>query len=178
MNGKKNTISSEKKFENNWWSYWIDNYIMPNGKKGEYHYVHTGGSTFIVPLIDEEHVLMLKQFRYLTDRVSLEFPGGGIKEGQDPKEIARKELIEEIKYDAELEYAGSFNPYIGVTTEFCHVFIARNLRESVEFPQDDSEEFEVVKLSLQEVEEKVISNEIFNGMSLAIWALVRSKLLK
>ena len=173
---EKNTISSKKIFENDWWSYWIDKYLMPNGKEGEYHYVHTAGSAFIVPMIDDEHILLLKQFRYLTDKVSLEFPGGGIKEGEKSEEIARKELIEETGYDGELEYVGSFNPFIGVTTEFCHAFIARNLKKSDEFEKDDSEEFEVVKLSVKEVDEKIISNEIFNGMSLAIWALVRSKL--
>ena len=99
-----------------------------------------------------------------------------MKEGDKPEEIARKELIEETGYDGELEFIGSFNPFIGVTTEFCHAFIARKLKKSDEFEKDDSEEFEVVKLSVKEVEEKIITNEIFNGMSLAIWALVRSKL--
>jgi ADP-ribose pyrophosphatase len=176
MPAKKNTISSKKISENNWWSYWIDKYVLPNNKEGEYHYVHTAGSAFIVPMIDDGHILLLKQFRYLTDSVSLEFSGGGMREGQKPDEIARKELIEETGYDGELEYVGSFNPYIGITTEFCHAYIARNLKKSDEFDKDESEEFEVVKMSVIEVEEKIISNEIFNGMSLAIWALVRQKL--
>jgi ADP-ribose pyrophosphatase len=151
---------------------------MPNGKEGEYHYIKTAGSAFIVPMIDDEHILLLKQFRYLTDRISLEFPGGGMKEGQKPEEIARKELIEETGYDGDLEYVGSFNPYIGITTEFCYVYIARNLKKSDEFSKDESEDFEVVKLSINEVEEKMKSNEIFNGMSLAMWALVRNKVMK
>ena len=67
MAAEKNTISSNKIFENDWWSYWIDKYLMPNGKEGEYHYVHTYGSAFIVPMIDDEHILLLKQFQ-ISDR--------------------------------------------------------------------------------------------------------------
>lgn len=178
MINKKNKLSSEKKFENNWWSYWIDKYIMPNGNEGEYHYCHTEGSAFTVPLLDDEHVLMLKQYRYLTGRISLEFPGGGIREGQNRDDIARKELIEETGYEGDFEFIGSFNPFIGATDEFCHVYIARNLKENNEFFKDDSEDLEVVKIRLDELDDKISSNEIFNGMTMAMWSMVRKKLLK
>jgi ADP-ribose diphosphatase len=171
------TLSSEVKFKNPWWTYKVDKYILPTGKEGEYHYVHTGGSVFIIPVLDDGRLLMVKQYRYLNSRFSLEFPGGGVKEGENPDEIARKELIEETGYNGELQKVGIFNPFCGVTNEYCHVYIARNLKESDEELHDDSEEFEVRTLSVAELEEKIFTNEIFSGMSMASWALAKGKLI-
>jgi ADP-ribose pyrophosphatase len=167
-------ISSEIKFKNPWWSYVIDQYILHTGKGAEYHYVHTHGSAFIVPMLGDGRFLMVSQYRYLNERESIEFPGGGIKEGEQPEEIAHKELIEETGYDGDLQKVGIFNPYNGVTDEICHVYIARNLKSSNREMKDESEEFEVLTLSREEVEQKIKSNEIYDGMTLAAWSLVQN----
>jgi ADP-ribose pyrophosphatase len=172
------TLSSIVKFKNPWWTYKVDKYILPNGNEGEYHYVYTGGSVFIIPVLDDGRLLMVRQYRYLNSRFSLEFPGGGVMEGENPDEIARKELIEETGYDGELEKVGIFNPFCGVTNEYCHVYIARNLKPSSDEKHDDSEEFEVHYLSIAEFEEKIHTNEIFSGMSMASWASAKGKLNK
>jgi ADP-ribose pyrophosphatase len=169
-------VSTNIKHKNDWWSYRIDNYIFPSGKKSEYHYVHTAGSAFIIPILADGKILLVKQYRYLNDRISLEFPGGGIKDGQEPKDVARKELIEETCNDGELESIGIFNPYNGITDETCHVFIARNLRPSNKETKDEFEEFEIVNLSINEIEEKIRTNEIYCGMTMASWVLAKSHL--
>jgi ADP-ribose pyrophosphatase len=168
-------ISSEVKFKNPWWTYIVDKYLLPSGREGDYHYVQTGGSVFIIPVFDDGNLLMIKQYRYLNERFSLEFPGGGVKPGENPDEIARKELIEETGYSGELEKVGIFNPFCGVTNEYCHVYIARNLKPSEEEKPDDSEEFLVQKISVNELEELIYTNEIFSGMTMASWALAEEK---
>jgi ADP-ribose pyrophosphatase len=172
------TLSSVVKFKNPWWTYKVDKYILPVGREGEYHYVYTGGSVFIVPVLSDGRLLMVKQYRYLNSRFSLEFPGGGVEEGDNPDEAAHKELIEEAGYDGELEKVGIFNPFCGVTNEYCHVYIARNLKPSNDEKHDDSEEFEIHFLSVAELEQKIYTNEIFSGMSMASWALAKEKLNK
>jgi ADP-ribose pyrophosphatase len=171
-------ISSEVKFKNPWWTYVLDKYLLPSGKEGEYHYVHTGGSVFVIPVFDDGNLLMNKQYRYLNERFSLEFPGGGVKIGENPDEIARKELVEETGYDGELEKAGIFNPFCGVTNEYCHVYIARNLKPSDKEKPDESEEFLMQKISVNELEKMIETNEIFSGMTMASWALAKKKFYK
>ena len=168
-------LSTKIKHKNNWWNYQIDRYIFPTGKEGEYHYVHTAGSAFIIPILDDGKILLVKQYRYLNDSISLEFPGGGIKEGQKPEDIARKELIEETGFKGDLEKVGKFNPYNGITDEICHVFIARNLKQSTEETKDESEEFEIVNLSVEEMEEQIRTNEIYDGMTMASWTLAKDR---
>lgn len=164
-------ISEETRFSNNWWKYRIDRYLFPDGKSGEYHYVHTNGSVFIIPQTSDGKIIMVRQYRYLNDRFSIEFPGGGVKNSADVENEARKELIEETGFEGDLRKIGIFNPYNGVTDEICHVFIAHNLRQSSEFIKDDSEEFELLLLDKQQIEEMINSNEIYDGMTLAAWAL-------
>jgi ADP-ribose pyrophosphatase len=173
---KSRKISSKIKSTNPWWTYKIDRYTYPSGKEGEYHYVHTPGSVYIIPVLNSGRILLVNQYRYLNDMLSLEFPGGGIKEGEEADEAAHKELIEETGYDGKLEKIGFFNPFSGVTDELCYVFIARNLNPSSDRIKDESEEFELVELSVEEIEEKIRSNEIFSGMTMASWALVKNKI--
>ena len=164
-------ISSEVKFKNPWWAYMNDKCKLHNGKDYEYHYVHTAGSSFIIPIKDNGKIILVNQYRYLNDRFSIEFPGGGIKEGQTPEEVARKELIEETGFDGDLENVGYFNPYNGITNEICNVFIARNLIPSNQETKDDSEEYEMLELSPEEIDEKIRTNEIYDGMSMAAWGI-------
>ena len=149
---------------------------LHNGRDYEYHYVHTAGSSFIIPVKDNGKIILVNQYRYLNDRFSIEIPGGGIKEGQTPEEVAHKELIEEIGFDGELEKAGFFNPYNGVADEICHVFIARNLKPSDKETRDDSEEFEMLEFTPEEIDEKIRTNEIYDGMTMAAWALSKGNL--
>lgn len=171
--GRWKKLATETIFSNNWWSYKVDKYLLPNGREGEYHYAFTFGSVFIVPLDSDGKILMVKQFRYLNDRFSIEFPGGGVKKENNHDFEAKKELIEETGLEGDLKYAAEFNPFNGVTNEICKVYIAGNLRPSNEFKKDDSEEFEILRLEQDEIEEMIETNEIYDGMTLASWALVR-----
>jgi len=149
---------------------------LHNGKEYEYHYVHTAGSSFILPVKENGKIIMVNQYRYLNERFSIEFPGGGIKEGQSPEQVARKELIEETGLDGELFKAGFFNPYNGVADEICHVFIAKNLVPSDKETKDDSEEFEMLELTPEEIDEKIFTNEIYDGMTMAAWAIAKNQI--
>jgi ADP-ribose pyrophosphatase len=169
-------ISTETVHTNPWFSYKIDDYLATDGNEAKYYYAFTYGSVFIIPITEGGKILMVKQYRYLNDRFSFEFPGGGIKENEDEIYASRKELIEETGFDGDFEKVGMYNPCNGLTNEICHVFIARNLHPSHEFTKDSTEEFEVEEYSVAEIEEMIFTNEIYDGMTLASWAMARRKL--
>jgi 8-oxo-dGTP pyrophosphatase MutT (NUDIX family) len=165
------TISKECRYNNPWWDYWVDVYNFPNGNSGEYHYVHSKGATMVVPVLDDGKIIMTKQYRYLNQRVSIEFPGGGKKIDLSFEENAKQELAEESGFEAgKIEYIGEYNPYNGVTDEVTKIYLASNLIKSSAKP-DESEEFEILFLSEQEINEKIKCGEIWDGMSLAAWSL-------
>lgn len=171
-------LSSKVLFSNKYWDYLLDEFQIEDGKKGEYHFVRTAGSTMIIPVTDSGKLLLVNQYRYLNQMESLEFPCGSISKNLSPGENAIKELREETGYTAkELIPAGFFSPFNGVTDEMCHVFIAKNLiRASLK--SDDTEEFEIHELSFNRIDELISSNTIWDGMTLAAWQLTKKSVIE
>jgi ADP-ribose pyrophosphatase len=166
-------IDSELVHSNPWWSYRRDRFEIPGGIQGEYHYVHTQGSSMVLALTIEGRLVLVKQYRYLCRRDSIEFPCGSVKPGSDYIETARHELAEESGFQAaRLEPLASFNPYNGVTDEICRVFLATELAP-VAVPADDTEEFEVLLCTPRELESLIAAAAVWDGMTLAAWALCR-----
>ncbi len=161
----------EKK--NPWWTYRHDTIRLPSGKQGEYHYVHVKGSSMIIPFLGDGRMILVRQYRYLRNSNSLEFPCGSVKEESTYIQTARHELAEETGFRSkQLTYIAEFNPYNGVTDEICKVYMARELSPA-KAKKDDSEEFEYAYLTPEEFEKKIQLGEIWDGMTLAAWALVK-----
>lgn len=172
------TLSSKVVQRNPFWSYRVDSFEITNGVSGEYHCVHTEGSSLIIPIRDDGKLALINQYRYLCNRESIEFPCGGVKPGKSHDETAKTELEEETGFQSDnFEKVGEFNPYNGITDEFCSVYIARDLRRTESRP-DATEEFEVIALAPEELDRMVQRNEIWDGMTLAAWTIVRNKFIK
>ncbi len=168
-------IRQSFELKNPWWTYRRDDVLLPTGKEGEYHFVHVNGSSMVIPLMNDSRMVMVNQYRYLASRESLEFPCGSVKDGATHEQTALTELSEETGFQAgELKCVAEFNPYNGITDELCRVFIARQLTPVVAEP-DDTEEFQRVILSYDELERKIKAGEIWDGMTLAAWEIVRDK---
>ncbi len=172
---KYKTLSSKIQHSNPYWDYYLEKYVMPSGAEGEYHYVKSRGATMVVPQISSDTFILTRQYRYLNKKYSIEFPGGGIKHGLDPITNAREELLEETGYTAgSIEKIGEYNPFNGVTNEICSIFVASDLTFSQSNP-DESEEIEILELTLSEIKELISTNQIWDGMTLAAWALFSNK---
>ncbi len=132
----------------------------------------------IVPVLADGRIVMVNNYRYLFDKYSLEFPGGGIGAEQATVPAAARELAEEAGYQAEeLINVGKFCPCNGLTNEICHVFLAKGLRK-IESKPDVYEELEMAVRRLDEIDDLVRRNEIWDGETLAAWILVRPHLLR
>jgi len=167
------SLFSEEIISTPWMSICHDQFEMPNGKKGNYFYMHTKGSALIIPVNDEGKIILIRQYRYLMNAPSIEIPCGGIKEGQSDIEAAHAELIEETGYDCKkLRKVGKFIPYNGLSDEHCTVFIAKKLFYVGPKP-DETEQIEVLITGPDEVELMIQKRKIIDGMSIAGWMIGR-----
>jgi ADP-ribose pyrophosphatase len=131
----------------------------------------------VVPVGATCELLMVRQYRHLAGRESLEFPGGGVKAGTTPEAAARSELAEEAGRGAtELRLVGRFNPFNGVTDEMCHVYVATGLRPVGEPRPDETEELEGESVRPAELEARIRAGEVWDGMTIAAWHLARASI--
>lgn len=166
-------LKSSTVIKNDHWSYNLDHFEIEGGFKGQYHYVHTAGSTMVIPITPQNKFLLVKQFRYLNQKEGLEFPCGALEKGLKPKQNALKELREETGYTAgSLIETAHFAPYTGASDEVCTVYIARELVKAP-LKGDATEEFELFVKTYEEIEALIEENNIWDGLTIAAWALVR-----
>ncbi len=155
-----------------WWQYKCDKIISPNGEEGRYCYIETSGNAIVIPVLDDGRLVLVRQYRYLADKYSVEFPGGGVQAGESPVEAAKRELLEESGYTTEnLIKLGSFEPSNGVIKDMSHIFIANELSEIQKPHSDQFEQTEILIRRVDEFEDMIKRGEIWDGQVLAAWAL-------
>lgn len=168
------TLSSEIVQQNPWWSYKHDKYSMPNGQEGDYFYGEAAGAVMIVPILEDGRLVLLNQYRYLGDRPSIEFPCGGIEAKEFPVATAQRELKEETGFRAnDLVSIGSFEPSRTFFKDRIHIFVARELDKVAEQNLDDTEIIEIIYRRIDEFDDMIKRGEIWDGQTLAAWAMVR-----
>ena len=144
--------------ENRWHRYCHDRYTQRDGSEGDYYYVDIAGSSAIVPVLEDGRVVVIRQRRYLLGVDLWEFPIGGIADGENALDVAKKELAEESGYRAASWTAlGRFAPYKGVSNELCHVFLATELTRG-EQQLEITEDIEVHVMELEEARERMLAS--------------------
>jgi ADP-ribose pyrophosphatase len=100
----------------------------PDGHVTYREFVRHPGAVMIIALLDPEHVILERQFRYPLDRAFIEFPAGKRDAGEDPLACASRELLEETGYRARRwSHLGGFHNAIGYSDERIEVYLAGDL---------------------------------------------------
>lgn len=169
-------LSEEVLHQNPWNVYKHDTYELPNGEVGNYYYVETPGVGMVVPRMLDGRVLLVLQYRYLEDKQSIEFPAGGLK-GNEPLEGTKRELLEETGCVGEnWAKLGEFESCSGLLKDRAHVFVCDVVEQQA--PQlDKTEQIELLYRRPREIDEMIQKNDIWDGQSLAAWALARQYFL-
>jgi ADP-ribose pyrophosphatase len=125
----------------------------------------------VVPLVDAEHVLLVRQFRHLPRAESWELPGGGGLPGESPEAAAQRELREEGGYRAgRLTFLTRFLPSAAYLDEDAHCFLGEELVADP-LPSDDDEFFERRVFPFREALAMALDDRITESLSkLAILA--------
>ena len=161
------TLSSETVFKGRVIALRVDAVRLPNGRSGVREVVEHVESVVIVPVSEDGDVLLVRQHRYPVGETVLEAPAGKVDAGETPLECARRELREEIGYDAgTLRSLGWFWASPGFCTEKMHAFLATDLAYSPLEPDDD-EEIETISLPAGQAVEQARSGLLRDSKTIA-----------
>lgn len=139
--------------------------LLPNGRRVDLDYLEHPGASAIVPFLDEDRVLMLRQYRFVTGGEILEIPAGKLDPGETPEDCAARELLEETGYRAgRIEKLGAIWTSPGFTNEIIHLYAAFNL-EQAEQELEPDEIIELVPMPLSQALAAIRDSEIFDAKS-------------
>jgi 8-oxo-dGTP pyrophosphatase MutT (NUDIX family) len=119
--------------------------VSPRGQAGKYYMLHAADFAIVIPVLDEERFVMVRQWRHGAKQLSTEFPGGVIEAGEDPEVGARRELREETGFEAgRLVKLGTLTANPAIMGNTAHFFAAYDLSPPGERHPDSDEYLEVV----------------------------------
>jgi len=146
-----------------------------NGQRRNYQRLHGRGhgAVVVVPLVDDDTVLLVREYAAGVHRYELGLVKGRIDEGETPLEAADRELKEEAGYGArsltllrELTLAPTYMSHAA------HLVVARDL-----YPQrlegDEPEELEVIPRKLDALDELILREDFSEGRSIAALFIAR-----
>ncbi len=103
--------------------------IGSDGKTYLREVIRHPGAVVLLPLIDDDTVVMITNTRPTVGESLLELPAGTREPGETAEQTAARELIEETGYHAgSLRALHEFYSAPGICDELMHLFVARDLR--------------------------------------------------
>jgi ADP-ribose pyrophosphatase len=128
-----------------------DTVILPNGKQIEFTKILLKDFVSVLPITNNNEVVMIEILRYPRNCVSLEIPSGHIENGEHPEESAVRELKEETGYTADkFEHLFSFNP-LSRSTQQAHIFLAKGLTKGIQ-SLEETEQINVKLVPVADIE--------------------------
>lgn len=167
MNLKEELIESRTLYRGRIVTLRIDTVRLPNGHIARREIVEHHGAVAIVPLIDSETVLLIRQYRQAVGEVLLEIPAGTLEPGESPDACAQRELEEETGYQAQ-QMRRLFSQYLapGYSQEVLHVYLAESLQPTRQ-RLDEDELNELVPTPLNQVTEMILQGVIKDSKTIA-----------
>ena len=140
-----------------------------NGERRRYERLHGRGhgAVIVVPLLDDDTVLLVREYAAGVHRYELGLVKGRIDAGETPLQAADRELKEEAGYGARsLQVLRSLSLAPSYMSQQTHMVLARDLYPE-RLPGDEPEELEVVPWKLAKLHELILREDFSEGRSIA-----------
>lgn len=144
----------------------VDTVALPNGETAQREIVEHPGAVAVIPMTTEGKIVLVRQFRYPINRITLELPAGKLELGEQPEATCLRELAEETGLTAErLEKLTEFVVAPGYTTERITLYKATDLKP-MRAAHDEDEFIETVELTYDEALAMVRDGRIFDAKTI------------
>lgn len=122
----------------------------------------------VVPRTPTGELVMVRQFRFGTRRITLETPGGMVDPGEDHETAARRELLEETGYGGGTwRYLGAVEPNPAIHDNLCHHWLADGVIPTRAQDLGAGEDVELLLLDPSELKAAIAAGTLRHALALS-----------
>lgn len=147
-----------------------------SGRTGDFSIIDSPNWVNVIALTPDDEVIMVRQYRHGTERVTLEIPGGLVDPGEDFLSAGLRELAEETGYttdDAVL--MGMTEPNPAFMNNRCGLVVARNVTRTSAQALDPNEVIDVVSHPLADIPRLVANGQITHTLVITAFYLLEHR---
>ncbi|MFN8552829.1 MAG: NUDIX hydrolase [Candidatus Obscuribacterales bacterium] len=137
-------------------------------KTGHFYTLDCGAWVNVIAITDDDHVVMVEQYRHGVENLTLEIPGGSVDDTDaDPLEAAVRELREETGFVSESwAFLGKTHPNPALQGNLCYTYLARGVRqiESPKFDGTGTEKINTRMVRLSEINSLIGKGQISHAL--------------
>jgi len=149
-----------------------------NGVRRRYYRMKTHGlgAVIIVPMLDDETVLLAREYAAGLHHYEVGLPKGRLERGESILEAAQREMKEEIGYGARnLRELTQLSLAPGYMTHITHIVLARDLYPE-KLEGDEPEDLEVVPWPICDLQTLTARDDCTEGRTIAALYIARDYL--
>ena len=155
----------------------VHTFTAPDGTVVKRDAIRHPGAVVILPVLDADHVVLLRNHRFVIGETLWEVPAGTVEVGEPLEDCARRELAEETGYTAaKWRSLGFLFASPGVLDEKLHLFVAEDLTPGDAAPEPE-EELHPVTVRFDEAIRMCVAGEIRDAKTitaLLLWERLRA----
>jgi ADP-ribose pyrophosphatase len=138
------------------------------GKEGSFVVLNSAPWVNIIPLTENNKVIMIEQYRQGIDDLTLEIPGGLVEDGEEPKAAGERECTEETGYagTGNAILLGVNQPNPAFLDNLCYSFIWFDCKKLYEQKLDRHEDIRVMEVPLSEIKNMIMEGAIKHSLVL------------
>lgn len=173
-------LSSQDVSPSKWFPIENRKYQLPNGKIIDDFTVTTiADVAMIIPITTDKKVVLVRQYKPGVDDLFIQFPAGRLEpKHTDLTQLAQHELEEETGIKVNLDQLTQFSRFSGFSTkgsELVYFYLARDCQFNSTQNFDPTEDVEVLTLTFSQLDDMIVSNQIYCAQTIAGWYLAKQK---
>lgn len=162
-------LASKYLVKEKWATLRVDTCKLQNGAiKDDYYVLEYPNWVNAIALTKENKIVLVRQYRFAADIISLEIPGGVIDDDEEPETAIVRELQEETGYSFEsCELIATLYPNPATSTNKTFTYLLKGGVKTHEQHLDEHEILNVEEYTIDEVKQLLKENKIDQALHVA-----------